>query len=292
MIEIHSLKNIASEQLYGAFKEAFIDYLMQLTQKRLEKMLRRRGYVPELSFGAFEKKQLLAFTFTGIGNFNHISTAYDTGTGTIKQYRGQGLAKRIFEHSIPNLKKAGIQIYLLEVLQHNKNAVSLYQNLGFEVIREFYYFTHHKGIYNLNPKPLEPDYAIRVVDILTLTEQRISEPSENIDFDDFLPSWQNSYESIIRGISEFTAQAVYYQKKLVAYCIYEPGSGDITKLSVSKTHRRKGLGTNLLAYALQDILSEEMQVINIPTDADGILAFLSSINLKPSGKQYEMKRKL
>jgi len=50
------------------------------------------------------------------------------------------LATKIFEYSIPFLKKANVSQYLLEVLQHNTKAVSVYKKIGFEVSREFNYF--------------------------------------------------------------------------------------------------------------------------------------------------------
>lgn len=50
------------------------------------------------------------------------------------------MATEVFKYSIPYLKETGIKQYLLEVLQHNTKAVSVYRNLGFEVIREFNYF--------------------------------------------------------------------------------------------------------------------------------------------------------
>lgn len=67
-------------------------------------------------------------------------TAYDTGTGTLKEYRGTGLGTEIFRHSMPHLRRAGVGQYLLEVLQYNTRAVSVYRNLGFETVREFNYF--------------------------------------------------------------------------------------------------------------------------------------------------------
>ena len=50
-------------------------------------MLIRRGYVPKLSFAAFDNGKIVAFTLNGIGMFNGIRTAYDTGTETVKEYR-------------------------------------------------------------------------------------------------------------------------------------------------------------------------------------------------------------
>ena len=125
MIEIRSLEHLEPDQLFVAFSKAFEDYEMQLEKHELETMLQRRGFDPSMSFGAFDQDQLVAFTFNGTGKYEGVDTAYDTGTGTIKEYRGKGLARRIFLHSIPTLKKAGIKQYLLEVLQHNEGAVGI-----------------------------------------------------------------------------------------------------------------------------------------------------------------------
>ena len=118
-MEIKSLKETDFGTICRAFGKAFADYELQLNDAQLQAMLTRRGYLPELSFGAFDGDELVAFTLNGIGTFHDIATAYDTGTGTLPDYRGQGLATKIFEYSIPFLRAAGIRHYLLEVLQHN-----------------------------------------------------------------------------------------------------------------------------------------------------------------------------
>ena len=139
-MKIKSLGKISFNTIFKAFNQAFADYEVQLNNAQLQTMLKRRGFNPELSFAAFDRDEIIAFTLNGTGNFNGIPTAYDTGTGTLKDYRGKGLATKIFEYSIPYLKKRNIEQYLLEVLQHNIKAVSVYKHLGFEVTREFNYF--------------------------------------------------------------------------------------------------------------------------------------------------------
>lgn len=103
-------------------------------------MLKRLGFDAEASFGAFDGNKTISFTCNGIGDFYGTSTAYDTGTGTLKDYRGKGWATEIFKYSIPHLEALELKEYLLEVLQHNIGAVSVYRKLGFEITREFYYF--------------------------------------------------------------------------------------------------------------------------------------------------------
>jgi ribosomal protein S18 acetylase RimI-like enzyme len=271
------------DPLYQAFSEAFADYEMQLDQHELSKMLLRRGFDPELSFGAFDGDRLVAFTFNGIGSYQGIYTAYDTGTGTVKEYRGQGLARQIFTHSIPYLKKAGIERYLLEVLQHNEKAVNLYLKLGFTVTREFYYFIQHIAHLPIDHSALNSIYQIKPVEMAELSD---------VDYSDFVSSWQNYAHSIMRARGDLKAVAVWLHKEIVAYCIFDPGTGDIASLAVAKGHRRAGIGSALLKYALLNMETDQVKVINIPLEMEGAVAFLSSFQLHPTGKQFEMTREL
>ncbi len=283
MVEIRSLKGVPMDSLYQAFSEAFVDYEMQLGQLELSKMLLRRGFDPHLSFGAFDGDRLVAFTFNGIGKYLDLPTAYDTGTGTVKEYRGQGLAKQIFTHSIPYLKKAGVQRYLLEVLQHNEKAVNLYLKLGFEVTREFYYFVQKIAHLQIDHNPLKSVYQITPVEMAELAD---------VDYSDFVSSWQNHAHSINRARGDLKALSVWLQQEIIAYCIYDPLTGDIASLAVAEEHRRTRIGSALLKYTVQHIKTDQVKVINIPLEMEGVVAFLSSCHLHPSGKQFEMTREL
>lgn len=109
-MEIKSLEKTDFDTLFRAFGRAFADYEVQLNAEQLRAMLTRRGFDPALSFAAFDGAQIAAFTLNGIGNFNGVPTAYDTGTGTLKEYRGTGLGTEIFRHSMPHLRRASDSI--------------------------------------------------------------------------------------------------------------------------------------------------------------------------------------
>lgn len=284
METIQSLAHLGSDQLFAAFSEAFKDYELQLVQSELEIMISRRGYVPELSFGAFENDRLVSFTLNGIGNFNGIKTAYDTGTGTIEAYRGKGLASRIFQYSVPELKKAGVQQYLLEVLQHNTGAVSVYRKQGFEVSREFNYFVEQSENVRLEKYQLPAGYRIQPID-LSLKEQMIA-------CQDFTPSWQNSFESVERRLSDFCLWGAFAGETLAGYCIFEPNSGDITQIAVATAHRDRGLATCLLREAAQSNKHKNLKLINTNTECDSITRWAESIGLTLRGKQFEMVREI
>jgi len=282
METIKSLENTEFETLFAAFNEAFIDYELQINRQELKVMLARRGFVPELSFGAFDNNKLVSFTLNGIGLFEGIKTAYDTGTGTLKEYRGKGLASRIFSFSIPVLQQAGINQYVLEVLQHNTKAVSVYQKLGFTVRREFNYFVQNSGEISTKKTENQSKYTLKPIELHEIEQLKI------IDFQDFNPSWQNSFEAIKRKPEDFLITGAFENKVLIGYSILEPTSGDITQLAISKQHRRNGVASYLLAEMLKQNRHHALKCINTETSCESIKGFLESANITLKGKQFEM----
>lgn len=279
-MEIKSLAGIEFDVLFMAFKQAFADYEVQQSKDQLRRMLNRRGFCPELSFAAFEGNDIVAFTFNGIGSFNGVSTAYDTGTGTLKEYRGRGLASDIFKYSIPYLKEKNIKQYLLEVLQHNEKAVSVYKKLGFEVTREFNYFTQANDKIKVTGKILGPHYEIKQI--------AVEEFVYISGFCDFYPSWQNSFESIERAASDFISLGVFVQDRLIGYGIFEPASGDVTQLAVDKQYRRKGIAGSLLSEMVKLNECPTIKVINTNVSCTSVTEFLKAMNIDVRGKQFEM----
>ncbi|MCL1969426.1 MAG: GNAT family N-acetyltransferase [Bacteroidetes bacterium] len=281
---IKSLEKTDFETIIKAFALAFADYDIQLNADELQTMWKRRGFNPKLSFAAFEGDDIVAFTLNGTGNFNGMKMAYDTGTGTLKAYRGKGLATEIFEYSIPYLKAANISHYLLEVLQHNTKAVSVYRNIGFEVTREFNYFAWNNHEINNEIKNMEIPCYIENIEIEKY-------PAVS-DFWDFYPSWQNSFESIQRASHDFISLGAFVDKKLAGYCVFEPNSGDITQIAVDKPFRRKGIAS-LLLHKIQKINKiSKMKLINADISCNAMVDFLKSKNIEVLGKQFEMIKEI
>lgn len=283
-MEIKPLNKTDFDTIYKAFNLAFADYEVQLNKIQLHSMLKRRGFDPDLSFAAFDKNEIVAFTLNGIGNFNGIPTAYDTGTATLKDYRGNGLATKIFEYSIPYLKEMNIKQYLLEVLQYNTKAISVYRNLGFEIAREFYYFIQKNEEINNKGETSDSHYLIKQIDIDEI--ELIS------DFWDFYPSWQNSYEAIKRATEDFMIFGAFTEKNLLGYCVFEPASGDITQIVVDKQNRRKGIATLLFREAIKLNKNDTVKIVNTDISCNSITGFLKSKDIYVKGKQFEMIKKI
>ncbi len=284
MRTIKSLKDISFDELFISFNEAFGSYEVQVNKEELLVMLKRRGFVKELSFGAFEDGRLVSFTLNGIGQFNGVKTAYDTGTGTIEEFRGKGIASTIFNYSLPFLKEAGIKQYLLEVLQHNTNAVSVYKKLGFETSREFNYFRQTNELIKLYSKDLPMGFCFK--------EMNLGDKKLLMEFWDFTPSWQNSFEAIERSVDDFKIIGVYKEEEPVGYSIFEPNSGDLTQIAVAKEYRKQGIASALLCKILKENKFNYLKAVNAEINCESITAFLQSNNIPLLGKQFEMIKNL
>lgn len=284
MIQIKSLANISFNELYECFSTAFAEYEVQLTDKQLYCMLKRRGYKAELSFGAFDKNRLVSFTCNGIGLYNGKHTAYDTGTGTLKEYRGKGIAGKVFKFSLPYLRDAGINQYLLEVLKHNESAIAVYKKLGFVVNRDFSFFIalKHEVQSKLN----------LVSNNLLIKSSKLNEVNSISSWFDFYPSWQNSVESIARQPDSFVIKSALYNNETVGCCIVEPVSGDITQIAVNPDFRRQGIATALCSKVIELISSDSIKLINTDNQFPGINAWANSVGLVKRGEQFEMILKL
>ncbi|MGZ5431666.1 MAG: GNAT family N-acetyltransferase, partial [Thermoanaerobaculia bacterium] len=130
---IRTLTQDDLESLHAAFVAAFSDYVVKLTPtpEQLAEMFTRRGWIPELSVGAFDGDAMVAFTVNCVEG----DRAYDSGTGVVPSHRRRGLGRELMERSF-ELLRGRCTSYVLEVLEANTRAVVLYRATGFEVVRE------------------------------------------------------------------------------------------------------------------------------------------------------------
>lgn len=266
---IRTLTHDDFESLFAAFTAAFSDYVVKLspTREQLLEMFTRRGWVPELSVGAFDGETMVAFTVNGIeGN-----RAYDSGTGVVPTHRRLGLARALMERSFELLRP---REYVLEVLDNNERARALYVELGFEVGRGLQCWTFE---------------AQR----LTVSQSHSSSaPVRLCDYEpvslwwDIQPSWQNTTSSIERARSPHLVLG-----NEDAYAVLFPENGDLAQLAVRPEARRRGLGTALLHEAAA-IAGKPLRIMNVDERDAGIAAFLEQAGAKRMVRQLEMTRML
>lgn len=281
-MEYRFLQKEIFPQLYPTFIRAFSDYAvkMQPSEEQLFEMLTRRGIRYDLSVGAFSGHQLVGFNLNGLDLWKGRLTVYDTGTGVIPEYRGQGIASRIFAFSLPKLRQVSAQQYILEVIDTNLSAIKVYKKVGFREVRQLESF---KLSGSVTKSPGEE---------LTGIELRMAyEPDWDLfqSFWDWEPSWQNSINSIKRSLDTKVLVCACSEGSCVGYGIVYPSNGDIPQLAVNKGYRRRGIGTQILQSLEMQIRGGQTgRMINIDRSADATLGFCKAIGMQRIVDQYEM----
>lgn len=278
MIQYKTLEKVDIEILHNTFLNAFKDYQvnMEIPLSKFKEMLIIRGYNSEISMGAFENGELIGFVFNGLRKWNEKPTAYDTGTGVIREYRKQGITSNLMLNIKNLLKSKEIHQYLLEVIKTNTNALELYKKQGFEIVREFECFRLEKSM-------LEATMNYNI------SQQQISnyDLEQFLKFWDFSPSWQNSIDSITAKKDKYYCINVNLNDKVVGYGIIDTITGNIPQIAVHEDYRRRGIAKCIITELINNTDSNRISVLNV--DKDSTLAkFLHDLNFEHFVDQYEM----
>ena len=277
MALFQTLENTKWDVLHQAFAEAFSDYQVKidLPYWKFEQMLVRRGFCPEASLGAFEDGRLVGFVLNGLRDWHGKKTAYDLGTGVVKEYRRQGLTSVMLQDVKALLKHKNTEQYLLEVIKTNESALALYLKQGFEIQREFACFRMEKSrhVFHANGKV---------------------ERAEGIDFDrakefwDFDPSWQNAVDSMKAVPEAFAYVTARSGEEMAGYGIVDMRTGDIPQIAVQKAHRGKGIALRILAELAKSTEASTLSVLNVQEGIKPMEDFLLGAGFDLHVGQYEM----
>ncbi|MDF2988382.1 MAG: acetyltransferase, family, partial [Eubacterium sp.] len=280
MISYKTLENTAIETLHETFVNAFSDYQvkMDLPLWKFQNMLERRGFIPEISLGAFKEDVLAGIILNGLRTWNGRPAVYDLGTGVMPEYRKQGITSCMLTNIKKILKERNIEQYLLEVIQTNTSAFNLYRKQGFSIVRGLDCFRLDKGSFS-STVTYETEHISSI-------EDSIWEELKN--FWDFIPSWQNSIDSINAVKDLFIYSIVKFEGKIVGYGIIDRKSGDLVQLAVHKAHRHKGIGRSIAADLINSTEAKAAAALNIDHASTAVISFLHSLGFEGSVNQYEM----
>ena len=150
----------------------------------------------ELSYGVFDKDQLVAFIINGIDGEEEALTAFNTGTGVLPAYRGQQLVDQLYEKAIPIFKDHKITKCALEVIQANDRAIRVYERIGFTKQRSLQCF---KGTIAME---------LEEVKIMSIDFSFMAAPTNSSHY-----SWDNSNEAVLSAGKQYTTYAVLKKNK-------------------------------------------------------------------------------
>ena len=275
---------ISQSQLLPTWLEAFADYAVDMsgvTEKLISCRCLKNNVDFDISVGAFDGERMVGFTLIGVDRWQGELAAFDAGTGIVPQFRGQGVARRIFGHAIPQLGSRGVSRFLLEVLQVNEPAIRAYTKAGFEVTRELACFKLNVDTANLVSEPPSG------IEMKNIERALVAEFSTEVDFQ---PSWENGFAAVERIPDHLLVLGAFDQDRCVGVIVYTPLLNWIMTLLVRRTHRRRGLGTTML-QRLVELLPEglpEVKLLNVDRSDVGMLTFLERLGFDHWIDQYEM----
>jgi len=276
-MQFKTLDHTSIDHITKAFNAAFADYeiQLQLTAEELLQKVKIEDISFEFSVGAFDKGVLVGFIFFGIDdNVNGMKTAWDGGTGVIPSYRGQKLTQRMFGFILPMLKQCKVERVLLEVLENNNVAGSIYEKLDFVKTRKL---NAYKGtLTELRPA----EHKIEVLECF--------DAEHLLSLGDFQPPWQQMNRRVKNWGDVVTTIGIKCQKDVVAYAHYNTATKRVLQFAVKKEHRNKGMANALFSHIAGDN-SAPITIINVDDGSPSTNSFLNSMGLHRFISQYEME---
>lgn len=282
-----TLRSVDKAQIHCAFLEAFADYAMDAsgtTEEGLLLRMRKNAVDYGLSPGLYDGDRLVGFTLIGIDTWGGRLSAYDAGTGIVPAFREQGWAKKMFEHALPPLRERGVERFVLEVLQQNEPAIKAYRKSGFEIARALRcYVGQASELRTLDALPALEIRPIARADLARLERSA-----------DWIPSFENRFSAVDAIPDSVQLAGAFVDGVCVGATAYAPPLNWLLTLVVDRAHRRRGVGTALVAR-LAGTLPESvtrLSALNVDGTDAGTQAFFESCGFSRLVDQYEMVRDL
>jgi ribosomal protein S18 acetylase RimI-like enzyme len=274
-MQFHNLHNTPIDQIAKCFNKAFETYFItiQFDEQQFRDKMKSDNILLEYSVGVTINNQLAGIVLIGINPEKN--SAYNAGTGTIPEFRGQKLTEKMYGYLLPQLNKIGLQNHMLEVICQNEKALRIYQALGYTITKKVICY---KGKISETKRS---DFAISAIEL----------PNENEvnSFWSHQPTYQNTMFCIKNNPEKHTVFGAYNDKKLIGYIVFDKNTLRIKQFGVDKAFRHKGLGKQLFYQVQSQNRETEILLINIDENDFGTNSFLQHIGFSKILDQYEMQ---
>ena len=287
-IEYRFLSEDDFPRAHETMVEAFSDYHLDMSYMTAERQWLRNvksGVRYDCSVGAFDGQKMVGLTFVGLDDHRGETCAFDAATGIIPAYRGQAIAKGMFEHILPRLRERGVTNFLLEVLKPNEAAIRAYTKTGFKVVRQFACYDLLRASY------VERDSDDGTIDMREIDKSGVREFEHLVDWQ---PSWENSFAGMDRIPDELIRLGAFSGEECAGVLVYYPLLQWVMCLVVKKGFRRRGVASMMLKK-LMDSLPEETDTVkinNIDRSDKATLALLEHVGAKHVIDQFEMEYRI
>ena len=274
-MKIKCLKNTSLEIIVDCLLNSFEGYFVQLPsdvsywKKRYQAARVDLNY----SYGMFDNQRMVGFIINGIDNINGELTAFNTGTGVLPAYRGNGVVDSLYEFAIPLLRDRGITRCQLEVITNNERAIKVYQRIGFNINRRLYCF---KGILHSS----NPQYP-------RINKTKSAGKIPNDYGDENLYSWDHTREAVTASGENYeTFIVLSVDAKELGYFTINAQTGYVARIE----KRQFGTYEDIIEAINQ--LTKEIKINNVDESRIQLRNHLMQAGLNNFIDQFEMEMKI
>lgn len=265
------IKNLAFtpvDEVLTSFLATFKNYFVELpTDKSYwEKRFINARVDWELSYGMFDGEKLVGYIINAVDNHLGYLTAYNTGTGVLKEYRGRGIVDSLYEHALPLLKDRGIEKCLLEVICENERAIKVYERIGFRSTRSLRSFT--------GTTPEVPSEN-------TLQKCHFSQAIDSGLYKSKHYSWDNTAEAVAMMSEEVQTWCIGNKISPDAYLVIDK-TGNILQLESKDDNYEWLLGSAA-------VIAKDVKLKNVDSERTELIKTLQIWHFSNPVNQYEME---
>ena len=277
---IKSLEQTPIADIASAINTAFADYVIpfQITEEQLKCKMTSEDVDISLSFGVFEEDEMVAIMLHGVRVRGGIKVVYNAATGVSPKFRRRGLIGKMYKALNQKLAEIKAHEMVLEVIENNLPAISVYKKEGYTVARRL---VCYQGLLHDN---LQKNESLKI--------ERLDAYDVHVlkSFGDVNPSWQNEWQSVDNAPEQHQVFGAYLQDQLVGHIVFNPEKRRVIQIAVDIAYRRMGVGRSLLMKMSEEIKSKQIFVYNIDEEALSCILFFKKFGLEPKVAQYEMRK--
>ncbi|MEJ8544249.1 GNAT family N-acetyltransferase [Brevibacillus borstelensis] len=212
-ITIKRFPECTLSEITEAWNRGFEGYYfpVAMTVESLMQRLGTEGYTASLSVVAFANGAPVGLVASGVRTVGGKKVAWNGGTGVATEYRRQGVAKSLMEATLALYREAEVQLATLEAVSQNDKAISLYRQLGYEVIDKLLFWQHNEAFAIEHPfgDPASFPYRIR---------RGVPQEAASLSFYPASTPWQNQWQGLRDGEAAFVEDDT---GQTVAYALYK-----------------------------------------------------------------------
>ncbi|PRP70588.1 hypothetical protein BUE93_09845 [Chromobacterium amazonense] len=275
-MKIAPLSQLSPADLHPCFLAAFSDYVIpaQPTLEQMSAMLRRRGWQPELSAGAWLDGKLAGFWLTAAPDIDGQREGYCIAAGVAPDGRRRHALTGMAALATALLAEHGIKKQRLEVIDGNSRAQQAYERLGFSALRRLDCYQILEAV---AARGFWPITAHAVHDPAYWPAEALAYP----------PAVPNRRESLLRAEPPLRWLTIRSGGDLQGSLLMSR-DGEVVELQVAPASRRRGMAASLLRAGQQLASDRRLSFNNVDSRDLALISLLLKHQASYRLSQWEL----